>query len=40
MENQLYNLDQDLANLRKESQQLTKAKKDADKKLAAEVDYM
>lgn len=37
MENQIYTLDQDLANLRKESQQLTKARKDAERKLITEV---
>ncbi|GAB5585634.1 hypothetical protein Unana1_00534 [Umbelopsis nana] len=38
MENQIYTLDQDLANLRKESQQLTKARKDAERKLVTEME--
>ncbi|KAH8555261.1 hypothetical protein BGW37DRAFT_476454 [Umbelopsis sp. PMI_123] len=38
MENQIYNLDQDLAHLRKESQVLTRAKKDAERKLASEME--
>lgn len=37
MENQIYNLDQDLATARKEAQSLTRAKKDAEKKLTVEV---
>ncbi|KAM3581429.1 hypothetical protein VKS41_006254 [Umbelopsis sp. WA50703] len=38
MENQIYTLDKDLSNLRKETQQLTKTKKDAEKKLASELE--
>lgn len=39
MENQIYNLDQDLATARKETQSLTRAKKDAEKKLTVEVCF-
>ncbi|KAI8576674.1 hypothetical protein K450DRAFT_255610 [Umbelopsis ramanniana AG] len=38
MENQIYNLDQDLVAARKEAQSLTKAKKDAEKKLTVEME--
>ncbi|KAI9285880.1 hypothetical protein BC943DRAFT_360094 [Umbelopsis sp. AD052] len=38
MENQIYNLDQDLATARKEAQSLAKAKKDAEKKLTVEME--
>lgn len=37
LETQLYAQEQDMSTLRKEIQQLTKAKKDAEKKLIAEV---
>jgi hypothetical protein len=39
MEDKIYNLDQDLAGARKEAQSLTKAKKDAEKKLTVEVCF-
>ncbi|KAG2183218.1 hypothetical protein INT43_006222, partial [Umbelopsis isabellina] len=38
MENQIYSLDKDLSNLKKEQQLLTKSKKDAEKKLASELE--